>query len=178
MAFDKQNRINLLIGLALTTIVTLPTLTIVFGDAKQPSFSSDNAWLWLAMWTLLVCGLVISTIGLIRKVHWGYFVWSQTILSFLVLILFIGRYRSERDYAKFGPDPDEIYQGPPDASWLGFLLFVLMWLAVGFMPMALMKLWRRHKARKCPSRQESAGSSDETIISNETTSHRWSNSKD
>lgn len=156
MALDKKNRINLLIGSALTTLVTLPTLVIVFGDVKQPSFLPGNAWLWLAMWLLLLGGLCISMVGLIRKVHWGYFLWSQSILSFLVLILYIGRYRTDRDYAKFGHDPEAIHQGPPEASWVRFLYLVIMWLVVGFMPVILMGLWRRYKVRKSCSKQEEA----------------------
>lgn len=151
MALDKKSRINLLIGSVLTTLVTLPTLVIVFGDAGQPSFLPINAWLWPALWILLLCGLFISIAGLLRKVHWGYFLWSQTILSFLVLIIYVGRYRTDRDYARFGPDPDAILQGPPEVSWVRFSLLVLTWLVVGFLPVILMSLWRRHKARKSRS---------------------------
>jgi hypothetical protein len=165
MALNKKNRLNLLVGVALTGIVTLPTLTIVLGDARQPSFSPDNAWAWLASLILLACGFAISTIGLMRTIHWGYFVWSQTILSFLVLILYIGWYRRELDYAKLGPDPDAIDQGPPVATWQGFLFLVLMWLIPGFLPLALMGMGRWYKARKYPSRQVGANSSDETTIS-------------
>lgn len=163
MALDKK-RLNLLIGLTLTSIATLPTLMIVLDDARQPSFSPDNAWFWLALLILLACGFVISMIGLKRKVHWGYFAWSQTILSFLVLILYVGWYRKELDYAKFGPDPDAIDKGPPVATWPGFLLIVLMWLIVGFLPLALIVLGRWRKARKCSSRQDGASSPDETAI--------------
>lgn len=152
MALDKKNRFNLLIGSVLTTLVTLPTLVFVFGDAERPSFLPNNAWLWPALWILLLCGLIISLFGLVRKVHWGYFLWSQTILSFLVLIIYVGRYRTDRDYARFGPDPDAILQGPPEVSWARFLYLVLMWLVVGFMPVMLMRLWRRYKARKSRSR--------------------------
>jgi hypothetical protein len=160
MVLAKKNRLNLLVGASLTCIVTLPTLTIVLGDSRQPSFSSGNAWLWLALLILLACGLAISAIGLIRKVHWGYFVWSQAILSFLVLIFYIGWYRRELDYAKLGPDPDTIDQGPPMATVQGFLFLVLMWLIPGFLPLALMGLRKWRKERKCAATQDGANSSD------------------
>ena len=159
MVLAKKNRLNLIVGASLTCIVTLPTLTIVLGDARQASFSSGNAWLWLALLILLACGLAISAIGLIRKVHWGFFVWSQAILSFLVLIFYTGWYRRELDYAKLGPDPDAIDQGPPMATVQGFLFLILMWLAPGFLPLALIKLRRWLKSRKCSSSQDGANSS-------------------
>ncbi len=158
MALDRKNCINLLIGSVLVTMVTLPTLLIVFGDARQPSFLPNNAWLWPALWILLLCGLFISMFGLIRNVHWGYFLWSQTILSLLVFVIYVGRYRSDRGYARFGPDPDSILQGPPEVSWGRFLCLVLMWLLVGFMPVILMRLWRRHMVRKSRSRDAGAES--------------------
>jgi hypothetical protein len=160
MALTRKNRLNLLVGASLTCIVTLPTLAIVLGDARQPSFSSGNAWLWLALLILLACGLAISAIGLIRKVHWGYFVWSQTILAFLVLIYYIGWYRRELDHAKLGPDPDTIDQGPPMATVQGFLFLVLMWLVPGFLPLALMWLRKWRKERKCAARQNGENPSE------------------
>lgn len=148
MALDKKNRINLLIGLVLTLLVTLPTFVIVSGDAERPSVLPINAWLWPALLVLLLCGLCISLFGLMRKVHWGFFLWSQTILSFWVMILYVGRYRADRDYVKFGPDPDAIYQGPPEASLAGLSLLTFVCLAVCFMPLASRSLWRWYKARK------------------------------
>jgi hypothetical protein len=151
MTPDKKHRLNVLVGVVLTCLVTLPTLTIVSGDARQPSFSADNAWFWLALQALLASGLAISTIGLVRKLHWGYFAWSQSVLSFLVLMIYIGWYRRELDYVKMGPDPEAIDQGPPIATWHGFAFLVLMWLVPGFLPLALMALGRWHKARNSPS---------------------------
>jgi hypothetical protein len=144
---NKKNLINLFVGLVLTSILTLPTLMILLADARQPSFFPDNAWLWLALLIFLVCGFVMSVIGLICKIHWGYFVWSQTILSYLVLILYLGWHRRQLDYAKFGSDPDAIHNGPPTATWNGFLFFVLMWLVVGLLPLGFMELkkWRKRR---------------------------------
>lgn len=156
MNLDKKSRTNLLVGSTLTTLVTLPTLTIVFGDVKQPSFLPNNAWLWLALWMLLLGGLFVSLIGLLRKIHWGYFLWSQTMLSFWVLIIYIGQYRADKDYVKFGPDPDAIYQGPPETSWLRLLFLILIWLVIGFLPLTIRSLWRGYKRRKSRTRENGA----------------------
>lgn len=155
MASDKKYHFNLLTGSVLTILVTLPTLVIVSGDARQPSFSPANAWLWPALLVLLLCGLVISLFGLMRKLHWGYFLWSQATLSFWVLIIYLGRSRADRDYAGFGADPDASFQGPPAALWYRFLFLVLVWVVIGFMPLILRTLWRWYKARK--SRSEQSG---------------------
>jgi len=160
MALDRKSRFNLLIGLVLTTLVTWPTFELLFaGDAKQPLFLPINAWLWPALLILLLCGLLISLFGLMRKVHWGYFLWSQTTLSFWVLIIYLGRSRADRDYARSGADPDAIYQGPPEVLWYRFVFLVLVWLVIGFLPLVLMNLWTRHKARKSRSGQEGTNSS-------------------
>lgn len=144
----KVARRNLIVGLILTGIVTIPTLTIVSGDIHRPSFSPENAWFWLGLCCLLAFGFAISIIGLTRQIHWGHFVWAQAVLSFLVLMIYIGWYRRELDYAKMGPDPDAIDQGPPVATWQGFALLALVWLVAGFLPLALMQLRRRLAARK------------------------------
>lgn len=91
----SKNRLNLLVGLILTSIVTVPTLVTVSGDLRRPSFSPQNALSWLALCSLLALGLVVSLIGLLRGVHWGHFAWSQALLSFLVLIIYVGWYRRD-----------------------------------------------------------------------------------
>ncbi len=154
---DSKNRLNLLIGLILTNVVTLPTLVTLVGDLRRPSFSPQNAWFWLALCCLLALGLVVSLIGLLRGVHWGHFAWSQAILSFLVFINYIGWYRRELDYARMGPDPDAIYQGPPVATWSGLLLLVMLWLLAGFLPLALWKLKGWVKARRNASKRAAPG---------------------
>jgi hypothetical protein len=159
---EKKNRLNFFVGLILTGIVTLPTLTIVLGDIRRPSFSPENAWAWLALWCFLAFGFVVSIVGLMRKVHWGHMVWAQTILSFLVLTVYIGWYRRELDYVQMGPDPGAIDQGPPVAAWPGFLLFVFMWLVAGFLPMALSRLRRRGKPQDSVSGQVGASQPDGT----------------
>jgi len=155
MVPDRKIRFNLFVGSVLVTLVTLPTLVIVFGEARQPSFLPNNAWLWPALLILLLSGLFVSLFGLMRKVHWGFFLWSQAILSFWVLIIYVGRYRADRDYLKFGSDPDAIYQGPPEASMAVLSLLTSVCLVVCFMPLALRYLWKRHKARKSRYKEES-----------------------
>lgn len=79
MTLVKNNRFNLIMGSVLTILVTLPTFVI--GDAKDSSFLPHNAWLWPSLLILLICGLLFSLFSLMNKVHWGFFLWSQSILS-------------------------------------------------------------------------------------------------
>lgn len=161
MALDKKNLSNLLIGSVLTILVSLPTFEFVFlDDAKQPSFLPVNAWLWPTLLILLVCGLLVALFGLMRKVHWGYFLWSQTTLSFLVFIIYLGRSRADREYANYSADPDAPFQGPPEVLWYRFAFLVLVWLVVGFLPLALRYLWKWHKARRSRPEEEGVDSSD------------------
>jgi hypothetical protein len=93
------------------------------------------------MLVLLLCGFAIAFIGLKNKIHWGYLLWSQATLSLLVLVLYIGHFRRERDYANHGPNLELESYGPPEASVEGFIFFVQLWLAIGFAPLAFKKLW-------------------------------------
>ena len=87
-------------------------------------------------------------IGLMRGIHWGHFVWSQSILSFLVLVTYVGWYRRELDYVKMGPDPDAVDKSPPVASLTGLLLVILFWLVPAFLPLVMVKLRMWLKGRR------------------------------
>ena len=89
----------------------------------------------------------MSKLHLRRRVGCGYFIWSQTVLCFLVSMSYIGWYRRELDYVKMGPDPDALDQSPPSASLTGFAVLVLMWLVVGFLPLAIRQLRHRKAAQ-------------------------------
>jgi hypothetical protein len=145
---EKNNRRNLLFGLLLTGVVSLPALITVVGDSRKPSFSPENAWYWLALCCLPVLGFILSVIGLLRGIHWGHFAWSQSILSFLVMVAYVGWYRRELDFVKMGPDPDAIDKSPPMASSTGLLLVVVLWLVPGFLPLVVARFWKWHKARR------------------------------
>jgi hypothetical protein len=157
MTLAKKNRFNLLVGLVLITLVTLPTFVIVMSDASQPTFLPVNAWLWPTLLFVLLGGWFVALFGLMRQVHWGHFLWSQTTLSFLVLVIYVGRSRTDRVYARFGPDPDAFVQGPPEADWSRVLLLFIVWMIVGFLPLVLRSLWKRYKARHSSSNEGGAG---------------------
>jgi len=127
-----RNRLNFPIGFALISAVSIPVALFVFGDAGN--FSPPNAWLQLALLLWLACGFGASTIGLTRKVHWGYCAWSQIVLSFLVLLIYIGWVRRESDYRQL-PNPDD--SAIPIASFTGLLWFVVIWLAAALLPVAI-----------------------------------------
>jgi hypothetical protein len=149
MALDKKNLINLCIGAVLTLMVTWPTFEIVYsGYVKQSALLPVNAWLGTALLLLLLGGLLIALFGLLRRVHWIYFLWSQLTLSFWVFIIYLGRSRADREYADYIGDPDAPLEGPPEVLWYRFVFLILVGLVVGFLPLILRYLWRRYKARK------------------------------
>jgi hypothetical protein len=143
-----RNRRNLVVGLALITLVSAPTLSLLLSEFRRPAFAADNRWLWLALACCLPLGFGLSAIGLRQRIHWGYFVWSQSVLAFLVSILYIGWYRRELDYMSMGPDPEAADQGPPVASVSGALILVLVWLVAGHLPLAIRALIQWFRARK------------------------------
>ena len=150
MTVARKNRLNVLVGLVLISVVSIPTLTIVHADMDQPAFGPNfapaNAWLWLGFQLLIAFGFVLATLGLVRRIHWGYCVWSQAVLSLVILLAYIGWMRREDDYRRW-PDPDD-FSGPPEATWTGFLWLGLFWLVPGLLPLALRTLNRYLKARK------------------------------
>ena len=161
MALDKKNLINLIIGLVLTSLVTFPTFDFMYySNSKQPSFLPVNAWLWPTLLILLLSGLLIALFGLLRKVHWGYFLWSQLTLSFWVFLLYLGRSRADRDFPNFRGDDDAPLEGPPEVLWYRFAFLVLVWGVVGFLPLALRYLWKRYKLRRSRPGQEGTEPSD------------------
>jgi len=127
----------------LTGIVSGLAFSLLANELRRPVFSPANAWFWLALVFVLAAGFVISTIGLLRRIPFGYFAWSQTVLSFLVTMVYLGWYRRELDYVKMGPDPDALNKGPPEASALGFLMLLLIGLAAALLPAAMMRLGKR-----------------------------------
>lgn len=150
MTVMKRNRLNVLVGLLLISVVSIPTLTIICADMDQPTFGPNfapaNAWLWLAFQLLIVFGFGLATFGLIHRIHWGYCVWSQAVLSFLVLLAYLGWMRREDDYRRW-PDPDDL-SGPPEATWTGLLWLGLFWLVAGLLPLALRTISRYRETRK------------------------------
>lgn len=137
-----SNRFNFLIGFGLLSIVSTQAGLIVWGDAR--SFSPQNTWLQPALLILLACGLVASTIALTRKVHWGYCAWSQTVLSFLVLQMYIGWIRRENNFRVYKGEDGSPF---PIASFPGLLRLVLLWLAVALFPVAVKAAVRWIRAR-------------------------------
>ena len=154
------NRLNLFIGLVLTSMISVPILALLSAEFQRPAFAPDNAWLWIALLCLIPLGFAISLIGLRRRIHCGYFIWSQLIASILVSSIYIGWYRRELDYVIMGPDPDAFDQSPPSATLSGFLILLLAWLAIGFLPLAIRSLVLRIRARKSSPRPDDVRASD------------------
>ncbi len=140
--------LNMLVGLILTGVVSAPAFMLLATEFRRPAFAPTNAWFWIALLSLMAFGCAISIVGLMRRRHWGYFAWSQTALSFLVSMIYIGWYRRELDYAKMGPDPEALYQGPPVASLQGFLILALVWAVIALSPVALTALMSWMKSRR------------------------------
>jgi len=135
----------MLIGLISVSVVSVPAFMLLATEFRRPAFQLANAWFWIALLGLMAFGCTVSILGLMRGRHWGHFVWSQATLSFLVSMIYIGWYRRELDYAKMGPDPDALYQGPPIASGQGFLILVLVWAVIAWSPRAM--VWLMHRIR-------------------------------
>lgn len=148
------NRLNLLVGIATTGLISAFAIGLLLNEYRRPVFTPDNAWLWFSLLSLMPFGFVIALIGMLRRIGCGYFIWSQLVLSFLVSIIYIGWYRRELDYVKMGPGPDALDQGPPSATLSGFMILLLAWLLIGFLPLALRQLLRWYRARKAPARKD------------------------
>lgn len=147
MSSPSGNRVNLIVGALITALLSFVAIGLLLNEYRRPVFSAQNAWLWFALLALVPLGLVVAIVGLRRRIGCGYFIWSQTVLCFLVSMSYVGWYRRELDYVKMGPDPDALDQRPPSASLTGYAVLVLMWLVVGFLPLAIRQLRRRKQAK-------------------------------
>lgn len=142
------NRLNLVAGTLATGVPSILTIGLLLNEYQRPVFAVHNAWLWFALLGLIPLGFVAAFAGLLRRIGCGYFIWSQLVLCLLVSSVYIGWYRRELDYVKMGPDPDALDRGPPNATLFGFMLPVLMWLVIGFMPLAIRQVKRWLDARR------------------------------
>lgn len=142
------NRLNLILGALLTGVLSLLTIGLLLNEYQRPVFAAQNAWLWFALMGLVLLGFAVAIAGMRRRIGCVYFIWSQLVLCILVSSVYIGWYRRELDYVKMGPDPEALDRSPPSATFSGFLIPVLLWLVVGFLPLAIRQLRRRLAARK------------------------------
>jgi len=143
----RKGAVNLIVGLVLSGVVSVVPVNLLLYEANRQLFSPHNAWLWLALLFLLAIGCAASLLLLLRTIHWAYCVWAQTVLSALVSLFYLGLMRREDSFRRY-PDPDAYDQTAPTASVTGVLLLVLLWLVIGFMPLALSALIRWIRARK------------------------------
>lgn len=132
--------VNLWIGLVLIGIVSLPTYGLLSGEFRHSVFSQGNAWFAIALLCLQTAGIVVAVIGLKRGLPFGYPAWSQTVLSFLVLVTYIGWHRRELDYAQA---PATFEQGPPEATAYGLGIVLLIWAGAALLPLAIRHLVKR-----------------------------------
>ena len=142
------NRLNLMIGVAMTGLVSCLVIGLLLNEYRRPVFAAHNAWFWFALMGLMLSGFVVAIAGLLRRIGCGYFIWSQLVLSVFVAGAYIGWYRRELDYVKMGPDPDALDRSPPSVSVSGFMILLLMWLVIGFLPLAIRQFRRWIVARK------------------------------
>jgi hypothetical protein len=143
---EKSSRIKIGVGLLLICLVSLPTLLTMIGNHRNSTFIPGNHWLWWAFLVVLACGYTLSVTALLRHVQWGYCVWFQTVISFMVLITYIGWWRREMDFIQ-GPHDPEISLAPPEALWSAYLVILLITLAVGLLPLAIRFMVRRARAK-------------------------------
>ncbi|MRR51452.1 MAG: hypothetical protein EG825_11140 [Rhodocyclaceae bacterium] len=155
----KGNRLNLLVGIAATGLISAFAIDFLLNEYRRPAFSPDNAWLWFSLLSLIPLGFIIALLGMLRRTGCGYFIWSQLVLAFLVSLVYFGWYRRELDYVKMGPDPEALDQGPPIATLFGLTFLLITWVLIGFMPLALRQLIRWYRARKSRIRENAAVSS-------------------
>ncbi len=144
---EKANRFGFGLGLFLISLVTMPTLMMIIGNHRNSSFSPTNHWLWWGFLLTPVCSYALSVAALRRKTGWGYCLWFQTVISFMTLIVYIGWWRREMDYIQ-GPHDPEFNSASPDASWVAYLVILLVMLTVGLLPIAIREIINRVKRRK------------------------------
>lgn len=151
---EKPSRVKIGVGLLWVSLVSLPTLLTMIGNHRNSTFIPGNHWLWWAFLVVLVCGYILSVTALLRRVQWGYCVWFQTVISFMVLIVYIGWWRREMNFIQ-GPHDPELSPAPPEAMWSAYLVILLITLATGLLPLAIRfgVRWARAKHR----RRESGG---------------------
>lgn len=140
-------RLNLLVGVVITGLISVLTLGLLLNEYHRPAFAPGNAWLWAGMVGMVLLGFVISLLGLRRRIGCGHSIWSQLVLCFLISSVYIGWYRRELDYVKMGPDPDALDRSPPTPTLSGFVILLLAWGVIGFLPLAIRQSIRWYRAR-------------------------------
>lgn len=147
------NRLNFVVGALVTGVPSILTIGLLLNEYRRPVFAAHNTWLWFALMALVPLGFAIAIFGLLRRIGCGYFIWSQLVLCLLVSVVYIGWYRRELDYVKMGPDPDALDRSPPSATFPGFMVPVLLWLVIGFLPLAVRQIRRRQVKRRLDARR-------------------------
>lgn len=143
---EKARRVNIGVGLLLVSLVSLPTLFTLIGNHRNASFIPGNHWLWWAFLVVLAFGYMLSVTALLSRIPWGYSVWFQTAISFMVLIAYIGWWKRETNFIQRPHDP-ESSPVPPEAMWSAYLVILLITLAVGLLPLAIKFGIRRIRAK-------------------------------
>lgn len=153
---EKGGRIRFGVGLLLVNLVSLPTLLMMVGNHRNSTFIPSNHWLWWAFLGVLACGYTISVMALLRRVQWGYCVWLQMVLSFMVLVVYIGWWRREMNFIQ-GPRDPESSLASPEASWSAYLVILLIALAAGLLPLGIRSgvRWARAKRQRHESDADS-----------------------
>ncbi len=136
---NAGHRLNIAIGILVTGALSFFAMSLLLGEYHRPVFSPQNTWLWLTLMTWIPLGFIVALIGLRRRINCGYFIWSQLVLCFLAISIYIGWHRRELDI-RMGPNPDEFIQPSPEATFLGFLFLLFLWLVIGFFPLAIRQL--------------------------------------
>lgn len=142
MHWAMKDTIRLLAGLMMLGLVSASPLGLLLWSGPRMYPAPENSWITLAYLFLLGGGFGISAILLMRRVHLGYCVWAQAVLSFMIFIAYYGFLRREDSFRRY-PDPEALERIAPAASWSGVLLLALSAIALGWLPLALKVLLRR-----------------------------------
>lgn len=83
---------------------------------------------------------------MLGRIPWGYCVWFQTVISFMVLIAYFGWWKRETNFIQ-GPHDPESSLALPEAMWTAYLVILLITLAVRLLPLAIKFGVRRIRAK-------------------------------